>query len=119
MGISWADVTAIAPELDDVPLAGQSVILSHANTALDEGAFDHEQLRAARAYLAAHMGTLTHRGGDGPGGPIESEDIPGMTLSYSVPSPAGTDPLLDRTPYGQMYRYLVRFHKKRGPVTLC
>lgn len=119
--IVWSDVVGIAPELSSVPPLAQAEILGVVNGTLNAAAFGGESARSyrlARIFLAAHYGSVVSAGGSGPGGPVSSESVGGVSRSYAVFSPMGSDPTLDKTPYGQQYRSLVRASPARAWVVL-
>lgn len=119
MAIDWADVEGIAPELSDIPWSGRRCILAYVNNALDEDAWGGEEsVRLARIYLAAHYGTITRQGGNGPSGPVVSESVGDLSRQYAAASPMGTDPLMDTTPYGKSFRGLLRRSLARLPIVL-
>jgi hypothetical protein len=121
--IIWTDVTAHAPELVTaaVSVAAQADILAYVNDALDVTMFGGEtaaRTKMARIYLAAHLGTIDSQGSTGATGAVIGESIGGLSVQYASNSPAGTDPLYDKTPYGQAFRSIVRGSKARGPFVL-
>jgi hypothetical protein len=119
--IVWSDVVNLAPEMADVPAGAQEIILAHVNAILNPNEFRGEDspfLRLARIYLAAHYGTITMQGSDGPGGPVIAESAGGLSRSYGLFSPAGSDPTLDTTPYGKAFRSLVAMSPARAPRAL-
>ncbi len=111
--IIWDDVVAFAPELDVVALAAQTDILAHVNAALNVTAFGGEaapRLRMARIYLAAHHAVLSQRAASDAAGPVQSESEEGVSVTYGQNSVSviGTDPVLDATEYGKLYRQIIR-----------
>lgn len=120
--IDWNAVTAVAAGLTKVPDDARTVILSHVNTALDVRRFSYGEtdprLRLARIYLAAHFATvsLPSSGASGPAGPVTSESAGGLSRSYGQLSASDTDPLLEFTSYGRMYRLIMR--PLRGGIAL-
>lgn len=116
--ITWADVTAIDPTLASVGAASQGAILLHVETECGAERWGKFHL-SARVFLAAHLGTLTKRGGNGQGGPVASESIGGISRGYAAFSPMGTDPMLDSTSWGKEFRRLRRMlgSTKGGLVT--
>lgn len=108
MAITWDDVTAIAPELaieGVVSETTQDAIVAHTLALLNETSWG-DRYDMACAYYAAHVATVTVRGGNGAAGNVVSESIGDVSRTYAVFSPAGSDPLLDTTPYGKHFRYL-------------
>lgn len=112
--ITWADVTAHAPELVTAtgPSTGaQTDILAVANDVLDVSQFGGEsaaKTKLARIYYAAHFGTIDAQGSSGATGAVISESVGGLARAYAAFSPMGSDPLWDATPYGKAFRALVR-----------
>lgn len=120
--ITWADVTGMAAELSAVNIIWQTVILGIANTQISVSAFDGEdgkRTRAVRTAFSAHFGALSLQGDGKWTGQVIAESALGLSRSYASNSPMGTDPLWDKTPYGQMLRALMQIsYKVRGPM-LC
>jgi hypothetical protein len=119
--IAWTDVVDHAPELSTVDTDAQTNILAYVNTAMtvDEwGGESSPKLKLARIYLAAHYGTVTSQGGAGAAGPVTSETAGSLSREYASYSPAGSDPLLDTTPYGKAWRSLARTTKARAPQVI-
>jgi hypothetical protein len=119
--IVWGEVAAIAPTLANTNPYTQGAILEYVNTALHVECWGGEgspQLRLARLYMAAHMGTVSSSGASGAAGPVTSETAGGLTRSYGFMSSTEADPLLDATPYGRMYRELLMRSAARSPIVL-
>ena len=117
--INWTDVAAIAPGVSTVDPSAQADILAFVNNELKVSEFGGEssaKLRMARLYLAAHHGTLVNRGDKA--GPVVGESAGGLSRTYSAPSPAGTDPLLEQTAYGKQFRAIVRTSFARIPLII-
>lgn len=113
--ITWADVTAIAPEVTSVSLAAQADILAYVNTefnAAEWGGEDSIRLRLGRIYLAAHFGVTTTQGGGG-AGPVVSESAGGLSRSYAQASTSGA-----RTGYQDMFLELLRRLPARCPIVI-
>lgn len=118
--IVWTDVTALAPELSSVSVAGQTMILAHVNVALDVAMFggeDHAKTKIARVFLAAYFGSTSISGASGASGPVLSESAGGLSRSYANLMTTGGSGL-DRNGYGQMYRELVRVSPARAPLVI-
>lgn len=117
--ITWSDVTNIAPELSTVAVAAQTDILAYVNVALNVELFggeSHPMVKLLRIYLAAHFGTVTKSGGSGALGPVIAESGGGLSRQYGSSVVNGSDPLFDKTNYGQTFRLLVRSSPlSRGP----
>lgn len=109
--IVWDDVIAHAPELSTVGSTAQDDILAVANEVLDVTQFggeDAAKTRLARIYFASHFATIDSQGSSGATGAVVSETVGGLSRAYASVSASGTDPLWDRTPYGQAFRALLR-----------
>lgn len=108
MAITWANVTAIAPELATVAADTQASILAYVNDEAIHDATWRDAARAnrARQYLAAHMGTLS-RAGNGAHGPVIGEAAGPVSRQYGVTVAAGSEDF-EATGYGKVYRRLVR-----------
>ncbi len=111
--ITWDDVEAVAPELEDVPEAAQTLILAYANTALNPAMFKAPALALARAYLAAHYATISLSGGDVTAGPVISEETGGIKRTYALVD--GSDIAAGGTTYWNLFKFLVRTSKARMP----
>jgi hypothetical protein len=103
--ITWADVEAVAPELSTLPEATQLAILSFVGKQLSSEVWG-DRLDLGLAYLAAHLGTISKRGGTGPGGVIASETVGPSSRSYAVA--AAAPGALGSTLYGQEYQRLTQ-----------
>lgn len=110
--ITWADVIAIAAELEDVPDVARAIILAHVNGALNPAVFGKvASLRLARILLAAHLGTYSLPGNSGiSSGDIVSESVGGISRTYAaVTSNASAEEGgLDGTTYGQSLKAILR-----------
>lgn len=103
MAIVWADVTAIAPELSTVGASTQTAILAYANAELDAATWGG-RLERGRAYLAAHLATLSRRAGSG--GAVVSESVGDVSRAYSTGDALASD--LEATAYGKEFRRLIK-----------
>lgn len=116
--IAWSDVTALAPELTTVSVLAQAMILAYVNDVIDfsifRGGEDGATVKLLRVTLAAHAGAMGLAGSGGWVGAIAAESEGEVSRQYATSSPAGTDPLLDKTPYGQMYRSLINASPARA-----
>lgn len=118
MAITWANVVDIDADLANVPVGGQNAILAQVLLRLSAAQWG-TKLDLASVYLAAHHGVLSRRGSAGAGGPIQSESIGGVSQSYAVFSPNGSDPFWDQSPWGKVFRQLLReLVPTRGPMVL-
>jgi hypothetical protein len=114
--ITWDDVTAIAPELEDVELEAQTIILASANTSLNACAFKPANLTLARILLAAHMATMTvMSGGESATGAVLSETVGGISRTYSDASSVGAVGGNSGSAYGDQLAYLIRTSRARWP----
>lgn len=114
-------VVDIAAELSVVDADAQTMILAYVNQALavDEwGGEDSPTYKLARVYLAAHYGTVTLQGGNGPAGPAISQTVGGITRIYMNNSPVGSDPVMGKTPYGNSFLSLLRRSPAKLPVVI-
>lgn len=113
--ITWADVSAIAPEVTSVPVAAQTDILAYVNTELNVTEWGGESsitLRLGRIYLAAHLGVTTAQGGAS-AGPVVSESAGGLSRSYANTSTTGS-----RTGYQDMFKELLNRLPCRVPIVI-
>lgn len=109
--ITWADVTAIAPELSSVAAGTQAAILASVVVLLDPVVLG-VNFNSAAAYLAAHLATLgTQQAAVGglAGGIVPSSATVGpLTQTYTAVG--GTSAMarsaLETTAYGRMYLML-------------
>jgi hypothetical protein len=104
--ITWADVTAVAPELTSTPAAAQTLFLSIVNgdglSVSNFGGEEADLLKAARIFLAAHLGTVLKRRGAGGGIASQTEGGASQSYWYGFANPS----VWDTTSYGQMLRTL-------------
>lgn len=116
--IVWADVVGHAPELASIsPLAQEDILnfVAKALSTTEWGDESHPRLRLGRIMLAAHLGTMNLRGTDAYA-PVASETVGGISTSFEART-LGTE-LLDQTPYGQMFRQLIRTSRSRAPFVV-
>ena len=106
--ITWADVVVVAPNLATPVVGFQTLILAYVNEHVLVGTEASEKTDMARRYLAAHMAEMTMSGSSVSGGVVTSEKVDDLERQYAGASLAGTDPNLDATTYGKMYKYIVR-----------
>lgn len=107
--ITWDDVVALQSNLDSVSVAAQEMILAYVNEDLNPDAFggeDSATYTLARAYLAAHLGELARRRGQG--GQVQSKTIgtSSITLAYAVSQTMG-DSLMQTSWGGAYYELLM------------
>lgn len=104
--ITWADVTARAPELSTLDPVVQAAILADVTVLLSVDAFGDKYTMAACA-LAAHLGTLSKNKGQGPSGPITSESTGRVSRSYASAPQKARDDDYSATTYGLRYLSIV------------
>ncbi len=105
--VTWTNVTAIAPELSTVAAGTQTALLAYVNATLDEVKL-RSHFTAAASYLLAHMATVGGWGAGGKAGPVTSHAVGDVSEQFAWFSPAGSDENLGQTPYGRMYRWIVK-----------
>jgi hypothetical protein len=102
--ITWDMVTAFAPELATFASGAQDVLLAYVNDALNVNLLDGEdgsKTKLARIYLAAHVATMSKRGG-GAAGPVVSSSAGGLSRSFAVIATGGNSSY-GATTYGSLY----------------
>ena len=118
--IDWDMVIALAPELTTgVTEDAQDMILAHVNADLDASMFDGEDgptFRLARIWLAAHLATAGASGSGGATGPVTSESVGGMSVSYGTL--ATTAAAIGTSTYGRLYLELVQNSFARLPLVI-
>lgn len=87
----------IAPETASVDAAQRSRVIALAQKHISNAVFG-DLTELAVAYLAAHMLTMSKRGGAG--GAVTSESEGALSRSYAVPTSTAS---LNATSYGQDY----------------
>jgi hypothetical protein len=105
MSIAWSDVTAIAPELSTAAAATQTAILTMVDLMVDDAAWG-DLANQGRAYLAAHIGTVSGSGSGAGAGAVTSETIGPFSREYA--DTGADDGSLSTTKYGRFYKYLMR-----------
>ena len=93
-------VKAIAPELRDRPSADFDTFTELADPWLDEAVWA-SKYRSGLAYLVAHLMTLSSVDRAGAGGPITSESVGAVSVSYG--SSGDSEEELGSTAYGQTF----------------
>lgn len=121
MAVTWADVTAIAPDLSSVAGGTQTAILADVATILSNADYwpSTAMHDLAKKYLAAHMGALYLRanggGSAGGAGAITSETVGAVSVGYASPV---ADPSAgggyETTFWGQQFLALSRRSKFRA-----
>lgn len=118
--ITWTDVTAIAADLSTTSAAAQTMILAMVNEAIDTRLFPNGEtdarLKLARVYLAAHYAASGLGGSGAAAGPVTAEAAGTLSRSYASITSSTTDPLLESTTWGRLYRLIMR--PMRGGVVL-
>lgn len=119
--ITWADVTAIAPELTDASEAVRVLVLAYVNDSVNAAALDGEEgskTKMARVHLAAHVATVMRRSNKGQAGDVQSEALGPQSRSYGAQETELGPEDLGATGYGRTYRMVVRWSSARGPHVL-
>lgn len=93
-------VKAIAPELKDRPAADFDTFAEIADPWLDEGVW-RSKYRSGLAYLIAHLMTISSPERGGAGGPVTSESVGAVSVSYG--SIGDSEEELNSTAYGQTF----------------
>lgn len=121
MAVTWADVILIAPDLSSVASGSQNAILADVSTILSNAsAWPTTAMHdLAKKYLCAHFGALALRatgGGSASGaGPVASEAVGDVSVSYTNPSTSDLSQAgLSSTMWGLQYLALRRRSMMRG-----
>jgi hypothetical protein len=101
--IVWANVTDIAPELASVDVTLQLAALATVERFVSDEAME-DLADTARAYLAAHLATVSSR--KGAAGPIVSASVGSVSVGYGASIAEGAA-RLGSTAYGLTYEMLV------------
>lgn len=101
--IAWADVANLDPSLSTTSGGTQTAILADVYRTLDAGRWG-VKLDQGALYLAAHIGVLSKRSGNGR---VQSERLGDAATSYAVPVAVGLYDLGETT-WGQHYTLLIR-----------
>jgi hypothetical protein len=115
MAIVWAQVQAIAPDVETTPSAARALILAHVEANMSAAAWG-ARLTLGSIYFAAHLATFTCRSLRGEGGPVVSESLDGASVSYAAYIGGAADDL-DATPWGRLYRSMRR-QAGMGPIVI-
>lgn len=110
--VIWADVAAVDSGVATIEPWAQRLFLAEAN-ALNPAAFDGEagpRFKLARIFLAAHRGRrVVDVGASGAAGPVASESLGGMAVTYATPAGGGVGlEDFNLTAWGQQYLALCR-----------
>jgi hypothetical protein len=116
--ITWDDdVVALAPDLEELQIEAQTLILAYVNRALNPAMFKSEAaLTLARIYLAAHLGTNAMPGSGGEVmGTVVSEKVGDLQRTYGAVAEASEGGGFESTTYGKTFQFLVRTSRARLP----
>lgn len=102
--IDWADVTALAPELSAVSVAGQDEILAQVAVEVLVSRWGLTMANTLATWLARHIGTIN--GSGVAGGPVTGVSVGQVRTSYAAPSTDTSS--LQQTRYGKEYLRLAR-----------
>lgn len=105
MAATWSQVTGFAPELAATAVATQTAYLDAAARLTNHAAFKTDA-DVAEALMAAHLLTLQARAAMGGAGPITSNSVGPVSVSFGTPAEA--EKSLSQTGYGQMLRMFQR-----------
>jgi hypothetical protein len=105
--IVWDDVTDIAPELSTTGVGTQNAILLYVNATLSEDTLGNH-FKMAAVFLAAHFATVSTWGTNGSAGPVTAHSVGDVSEQFAWFSPAGSDAAFDQTPYGRLYRGILK-----------
>jgi hypothetical protein len=118
MGITWADVVGLAPELFGVPISAQDAILTYVNNFSVDAWGDDATLRLGRIYMSAHLGTKqVQASGGGATGEVTSETVGRISRTFKV-SDNTSSSALDTTAYGQLWKEIASGTPARAWVLL-
>lgn len=100
LAINWSNVVDIAPELSDIPVNSQNAILNQVNSELSTSVWG-TKIEIGRAWLAAHLATVSS--GGGAGGQVLSEKVGDVSRTYSDAGATGAS----SSDYGQEFERLL------------
>jgi hypothetical protein len=106
MSIAWSDVTAIAAELSTVPTGTQNYFIAHVDKQIDDIEWG-DMADDGRRWLAAHLGAVYNQSA-GAAGPVVSESLGPMSVSYAASDSGSIDDELGTTKYGRYYLHMMR-----------
>lgn len=121
--ITQSDVLAFAPELAaaNISVTAQTAILAYVNY-FDPSAFDEDDtgptFYLARVYLAAHLETITKRGGSGAVGPLVAQSIGGVRRSYGLIAGQAGIYALGTTLYGMEFLSILQMSVAGLPMLI-
>jgi hypothetical protein len=115
--ITWAAVTAVAPELASVPGGVQTALLAMVGVMLPNPNALGDQYDAACTWLAAHLGTISQRKSGNIAGPVSSESVGQVSRSYAVPAMDSASDY-SSTSYGQLFQAIVKNNANTRMVLL-
>lgn len=105
--IVWSDVEALSSQFALVHPTFQTDILNYVNNALDVSVWGGEEafdLRLARIYLAAHLGSMPIIASGQATGAVVSETVGGLQRTYAN---ATTGQAIHTSSYGSAYQFLL------------
>lgn len=114
--ITWENVFALAPALEDVSAAGQAEILAKVEREVRPGPWG-AAVDDGRLALARHLGVLalqaqsSSTGGASTVGPVQSETVGPVSRSFAVlsgGSSGSSGTTFDATSWGQEYKRMLR-----------
>ena len=112
--IIWTNVTDVAADVAalNLPVAVQTAVLLHVNTALDVTLFGtgddtDPRLYLCRVNLAAHIAITMGSGAFGPSGPALEDQAGSLMTQYANTVAVSSNPY-DTTSYGRTYRMLIK-----------
>lgn len=100
LAINWSNVVDIAPELSTIPVNSQNAILAQVNTELSTTVWG-TRIEIGRAWLAAHLATVSN--GGGAGGSVLSEKVGDVSRTYSDGGSGG----YSSSDYGQEFERIM------------
>ncbi len=119
--VTWtkADLAAVAPEFGSISDAAFSAFADYAADQINPSVFDASahRLRLAGIYLTAHLLTISPPSGSTPaggGGPIASESVGQVSVTYAIAQFAAS--ALNLTRYGIEFRRLAKLGTAGGFV---
>jgi len=105
MSIDWDNVLSVAPGMSSVNTDGRTMILAYVNEVVDFDTMGTGKGTLAASLLAAHFGTMAIGSASAGGGPVASESVGGISISYAVSTGMGG---LGTTEYGRQYIELIK-----------
>lgn len=112
MAITWTHVLEIAPELSVVAPSTRAALLEDVALQVSASAWGTRADLASK-YLAAHLATLSQRGGAGPSGAVGGESVGDVSISYLSGTPPANATDYASTTYGREFARLLRLLPQR------